>query len=87
MERKISSEEIIKEAINHCESWPPMVGGGPDQYSWAPLACIDQSKNAFYIFTVFQIFKKKKTRGIEIQGVTKYKYKKKVVTKLQFLNL
>ena len=77
MEQKNSSKEIIKEAIltiaNLDLQW---LEGGPDQYSWAPLACIDQSKNAFYIFTVFQIFKKK-TRGIEIQGVTKYKYKKK----------
>ena len=43
--------------------------GSPDQHSWALLACIDQSKADLYILQIHQ--KKKKKRGIELQGVTK----------------
>ena len=75
MERKNSSEEIIKEAINHCESWPPMVGGGPWSIQLSTPCLYWPVQERFlhiYSFSNFQ----QKTRGIEIQGVTKYKYKK-----------
>ena len=36
--------------------------GGPDQYSWAPLACIDQSKANYYILQTVRKFKNMHTQ-------------------------
>ena len=46
------------------------MGGGPNQHSWATLACVDQSKASLYIL---QIWKHTHMHKIKIQGVTELK--------------